>query len=1011
MNYRVPKNIGWRSNNKLWLGTTIKRASSSIGRNVRGSVHSIADKSMALWHKVRKRLGNSEDSTGCTCGREYSNSEGVFYEDYFTRSTSGLESHTISLKERFSLLLLEPGEIYFEDFSVFYYPSGLSEEEAIKRKQRGRLKICSKSILFDPIDTVYPILKFPVRECISVAHWAGSLMSRIDAKGDVLAIESKQIIEMKEGNSIAPYRFRREKTKYLFSFNFVALNFVLPQLEQLLRASTLMPADQQAMINSIVQSRQARVSFNTSWLEDLHEKIVMETMAKRITPLVCNPGRIMLTSCRLYFQPFNNADPCPVVKCKLSNMCRVVKRRYLLRHVGVEIFSTDGSHMYLVLNSPSERDLFYDQIVEQPEIELEDTRQENMTHRWQNGAISNFEYLMYLNSLADRSFNDLTQYPVFPWILADYKSDSLDLNSKMTFRELSKPIGALNETRLAQLKERCKEMPQPKFLYGSHYSTPGYVLYYLVRVAPEFMLCLQGGKFDQPDRLFNSVTETWENVLTGHADVKELIPEFFQSSGEFLLNGQNLPLGCKQDKTKVMDVEIPPWAKDSGDFIRKNREALECPYVSERLHHWIDLIFGYKQRGHEAWKADNVFYYLTYEGAVDLDRIEDLNERASIEAQILEFGQTPKQLFTSPHPQKRATGISPNTSTTPSPISSSVLNGLSQSERGIKNQTNVPVIKVNVDFDEDSYHSPSQWTNMEKLQRATCHKLHKDTVTSVRLSKDCKNVFSVSQDTQLKMYSIENKKQLRGINLSSMALSSCAIMPDSKTIIVGSWDNKIYIYSVEYGRVVDTKSGHDDAISCLSWNDGILVTASWDSTVKVWKFFPEPDGRKPTPPEILAELEHDTEVNSVDLDPTNTLVVTGTMDGSVMLWNIDQQAVISHHPIHTETVHAVLFSPDGQRILSCGADHFMRVLDVHTGTEVYSKDVGEEIRCAVWDGQMVLAGGESGYLQIWDLINVQEVCRITAHEGAIRCIDVSSDGCTVVTGGEDGQVIVWKLHV
>lgn len=54
-------------------------------------------------------------------------------------------------------------------------------------------------------------------------------------------------------------------------------------------------------------------------------------------------------------------------------------------------------------------------------------------------------------------------------------------------------------------------MPEPKFLYGSHYSTPGYVLYYLARVAPEYVLCLQNGKFDQPDRMFNR----W--VIIGYA--------------------------------------------------------------------------------------------------------------------------------------------------------------------------------------------------------------------------------------------------------------------------------------------------------------------------------------------------------------------------------------------------------------------------------------------------------------------------------------------------------------
>lgn len=49
---------------------------------------------------------------------------------------------------------------------------------------------------------------------------------------------------------------------------------------------------------------------------------------------------------------------------------------------------------------------------------------------------------------------------------------------------------------------------------------------------------------------------------------------------------------------QVGDVILPPWAKGSArEFIRKHREALESDFVSDNLHHWIDLIFGYKQRG------------------------------------------------------------------------------------------------------------------------------------------------------------------------------------------------------------------------------------------------------------------------------------------------------------------------------------------------------------------------------------------------------------------------------
>jgi hypothetical protein len=61
---------------------------------------------------------------------------------------------------------------------------------------------------------------------------------------------------------------------------------------------------------------------------------------------------------------------------------------------------------------------------------------------------------------------------------------------------------------------------------------------------------LQGGRFDYPDRIFDSIATTWDNCLKSTSDVKELIPEFFYFP-EFLINSNGLDLGIKQNKEKI----------------------------------------------------------------------------------------------------------------------------------------------------------------------------------------------------------------------------------------------------------------------------------------------------------------------------------------------------------------------------------------------------------------------------------------------------------------------------
>jgi|JI6StandDraft_1071083.scaffolds.fasta_scaffold02732_4 hypothetical protein len=101
------------------------------------------------------------------------------------------------------------------------------------------------------------------------------------------------------------------------------------------------------------------------------------------------------------------------------------------------------------------------------------------------------------------------------------------------------------------------------------------------------------------------------------------------------------------------DVVLPKWANSPQDFLLKMRTALESDYVSSHLNQWIDLVFGFKQTGSNAIVADNLFYHMTYEENVKMDRQMAPQERLAVEVQISEFGQTPPTLFSEMHPTKK----------------------------------------------------------------------------------------------------------------------------------------------------------------------------------------------------------------------------------------------------------------------------------------------------------------------------------------------------------------------
>ncbi|KAK4544676.1 hypothetical protein LTR36_003925 [Oleoguttula mirabilis] len=692
-----------------------------------------------------------------------------------------------------------------------------------------------------------------------------------------------------------------------------------------------------------------------------------------------------------------------------TEVLSISKRRFLFRDVAVEVFFTDGRSYLLTCMSPKVRDDLYSAIVSRAphvhgisSVASEDawrldtlrnpeevpqsfgTRFAGVfnsapthaaTKKWVKGEMSNFQYLMLVNTMAGRTFNDLTQYPVFPWVLADYTSEDLDLSNPQTFRDFSKPMGCQTPAREASFQDRFQQFSEmgdesaPPFHYGTHYSSAMIVSSYLIRLQPfvQSYLLLQGGSFDHADRLFDSIGKAWlSSSQENMSDVRELTPEFFYLP-EMLVNINRYNFGVKQGNGgAVNDVQLPPWAKgDPHLFIAKHREALESPYVSEQLHQWIDLVFGFKQRGDAAVEATNVFQHLSYHGAKDLDTITDPIERLATIGIIHSFGQTPLQTFNRAHPGRELTR-----------------SAVSRLDTSAESLTRLP---------EPLFQSDEKVAGLSfslSLGRLLC-----DAPCRLNLLPNCDRFLQWGfADHSLRFFSSNTKRPLGLYENTHIGDVTTAAFGDSKT----------------------------------------LVTAGEDCTVAVWTVSTARDQIDIQPKTYL--FGHRTPVIYLATSRVFSTLLSASADGQVLLWGLNRfNCIRVLHPAGGAPIQAARVSNVTGHIVLCqGPNILLYTLNGHLLVKQKVCDsVDDEMTCcAFYDGtanewlerELIFTGHARGVANVWALTTLSDGAWHLQLVKKLNHIDASrEDGGNssaavtavlpmaqaVYTGDENGKVWEW----
>ena len=337
-----------------------------------------------------------------------------------------------------------------------------------------------------------------------------------------------------------------------------------------------------------------------------------------------------------------------------DEILEIINRRFLYSFQACEFYLKNGKSYYFNFYSEEKKIKFFSLFSNKNILIISDLKsdfkKQNFTKLWLNDEISTLAYLLFINKYSCRSYNDVNQYPVFPWLKVTGDKE----------RDLRFTVAAQTEEDRMVLKEMYSLNNFPHH-YTTHYSNASFLIYYLIRVNPftDNQITLQANKFDIPERQFCSIEEL-QRILFKTRQPREVIPEFFINTNFFYNYNCNY-FGMKNNGEIVDQLNFSKNYANPLDYILSNATMLESTKVKSKINNFFDDIFGVGQMG--GCEKCNTYDKYCYQEMIDLKQkidsfqakglsLNEIKEKIARKSnKIISFGQTPFKLLEDKHPE------------------------------------------------------------------------------------------------------------------------------------------------------------------------------------------------------------------------------------------------------------------------------------------------------------------------------------------------------------------------